>query len=137
MSVAETLTRLRQLLSAMEMVSEAPAAKMIDSPVSGSKSEGRVPRSAGDSLVDEWLTLLNALCQAGELNLEWYKHRPPGKNLDKIDRQKRILSAYEGHPPIFVAFVEGVSEDHVRRLRRRNNLRIENGLPHLSGEEDK
>lgn len=136
MSIAQTLTRLKQLLAAMEMVSEAPAAKMIDSPVSGSKSEGRAPRSAGEALIDEWLTLLNALCQAGELNLEWYKHRPPGKNLDKIDRQQRILTAYEGHPPIFVAFVEGVSEDHVRRLRRRANLRIENGLPYVSEKAD-
>lgn len=127
MSKAQTLTRLSQLLIEMEMISEATTAHFTDAPRGISKPGSKPPRGQGESMLDEWLRIINALCEAGELNLEWHSHGKPNPTIDRVDRQRRILTAYEGRSAVFAAFVEGCSEDHVRRLRKQHNRRIEDG----------
>ncbi|GEM_PF-4370577 len=109
------LMRLGAVLAGMAVVSEAPAGAELDH-IQG--SETGLPAGVGvddPTLLDEWLGIMSRVCDVAEVELERRRGRvgPVGR---AEDQDERIRHLWRGHPPRFVAFVEDVSEKHVRRL---------------------
>lgn len=121
----QLIRRVGKLLVDMEMVSEAPSQRASDEGViSSSKAGATPPPGTGqedDRLITEWLDMFERLCFAGERALR--RHRGSDRNtvlLSKEERSRRILAYPKQMSPTFVAFVEGVTESHVRQLRGKD-----------------
>ena len=86
--------------------------------VSGSKPESRAPRSL-DPLAVEWAQRTEKLIAGLEVAVEQARAGIRSTSRSDHGRDRRIARDYEGHVPTFVAFVEGVTEKHVRNVRAR------------------
>jgi len=99
----------------MAMVSEAPAGADLDH-IQG--SESGLPAGVGsgeESLLDEWLQILSRVADVMEVEVERRRGRtgPIGR---AENQDERIRHLWRGHSPRFVAYVEDISEAHVRKL---------------------
>lgn len=121
----ELVRRIGQLLIDMEMTSEAPSQNSSDEgTISRSKAGTTEPPGAwqiDERLVAEWIGMFERLCYAGERALRRYVGQERTVvMLSKEERSARILAYPKDISPTFVAFVEGVTESHVRQLRGKD-----------------
>jgi len=124
-SPGELVRRIAQLLMDMEMTSEAPSQQSSDEgTISRSKAGTTEPPGTwqiDDRLVAEWIGMFERLCYAGERALRRYAGQERTVvMLSKEERSARILAYPRDISPTFVAFVEGVTESHVRQLRAKD-----------------
>jgi hypothetical protein len=118
-------------LAEMSVLANAPAAKPLDAPfIKGGKASSGAPRDFGDDLHSEWSEKFQRLAEAARIALKRaqgdraYKARG---SQSKEDRDKRILQFHEGDDARFVAYVENLSEDHIRKVRREHDRLPHNG----------
>ena len=119
------------LLAEMSVLACAPAARPLDAPfIKGGKASGGSPRDFGDNLEDEWREKFERLAEAARIELKRAQgdraYRARGSQ-SKEERDKRILQFHEGDDARFVAYVENLSEDHIRKVRRENDRLPHNG----------
>ena len=109
------LTKLGNALAAFATISEAPAGAELDH-IAG--SESGLPAGVGsgeESLLDEWLARLNRIAEV--MTVEAERHKGKAGPVGRAEAQdERIRHLWRGHSPRFVAYVENLSEAHVRKL---------------------
>jgi hypothetical protein len=115
------------ILAQMRMLAHGPAARPMDAPfIKGGKAEGNAPRGYGDDLFSEWFQIVERVKEAANLALNRAKQREIAPK-SKEDRDRRILQFHEGDDALFVAYVMGLSEDHIRKVRREADRLPNNG----------
>jgi hypothetical protein len=134
-------TQIRQLIAEMELLSNAPAAKLQSNP-GHSKPTSKAPTMDGPALADIWTVrfaqhndnplALHRLLLAGRAALELRRHGAPSLH-DTIESEDFILTAYEGVDAETVALIESergalCRPAYVIWLRRRND-RNDRGHP--------
>jgi hypothetical protein len=134
-------TQIRQLIAEMELLSNAPAAKLQSNP-GHSKPTSKAPTMDGPALADIWTVRFaqhndNPLALAppparGRAALELRRHGAPSLH-DTIESEDFILTAYEGVDAETVALIESergalCRPAYVIWLRRRND-RNDRGHP--------
>lgn len=119
------------LLAEMSVLAHAPAARSLDAPyITGGKASSGAPRDHGENLHDEWAEKFTRLAEAARIELRRAQgdraFRARGSQ-SKEERDKRILQFHEGDDARFVAYVENLSEDHIRKVRREHDRLPHNG----------
>jgi hypothetical protein len=122
---------LDDILAKMRVLAHGPAARPLDAPfIKGGKSTGGAPRDFGETLHEEWEPIARKMVEAARIALlrgqgdRTYRTRgQPSKE----ERDKRILNFYEGSDARYVAYVEDIPEQSVRKLRRDHDLRPHDG----------
>ena len=115
------------ILAQMRMLAHGPAARPMDAPfIKGGKATSGEPREFGDDLYSEWLGIVERVTEAASMALNRAKQREIAPK-SKEDRDRRILQFHEGDDALFVAYVMGLSEDHIRKVRREADRLPHNG----------
>ena len=119
------------ILAEMSVLASAPASRPLDAPfIKGGKASGSAPRDFGEDLHTEWVQTFERLAEAARLELKRAQgdrtFRARGSQ-SKEERDRRILQFHEGDDAKFVAYVENLSEDHIRKVRRDNDRLPHNG----------
>lgn len=140
MSGESFAVRIQRLLVAMQLLPDAGAIDysrvQIGKPKGGHGSHAK--RSApprADSLALDWDRRFSRLVRLAEQELSDYKtgkRRPDGSET-RASRDRRLAS-YVDEAPSFVAYVEDMSTEGVRKWRQRNNRDPESGrrLPKIN-----
>ena len=110
------------ILAEMSVLASAPASRPLDAPfIKGGKASGSAPRDFGESLHEEWTEVFVRMAEAAKIALlraQGHRAFRTRGRPSKEDRDKRILEFHEGQEARFVAYVEDVPEQSVRKLRR-------------------
>lgn len=142
---------IRRILAEMSVISEAPGASFILSGVTGTKKKTVSPtlRDGDEPLLDKWAPRfadpanahrLPTLILLAQRELTQRKHRSPtpigehGEREDSWERDSRIVEWYADVPADEASIIESASGTHcsaanIRKVRRRNDLDAERGLP--------
>jgi len=109
------LQKLGNALAEFATISEAPAGADLDH-IQG--SETGLPAGVGsgeESLLDEWLGRLNRIAEV--MTVEAERHKGRAGPVGRAEAQDlRIQTLWRGESPRYIAFVEDVSEQYVRKL---------------------
>jgi hypothetical protein len=119
--VTELLARVRRALTQLELISEAPASKPLDSDrVRGGDTSGDMPTEQR-SLLDRHVAWLQEWVIRAEHDCERQKFRPPNAPKGETPAQfaERIVREHEGRHDLWVAKHERASRSYIRQIRQR------------------
>lgn len=110
--VARTVT----VVTDLELISEAPAAKPHDSAGRSAAGSSQPPRVEG--ILDRQLERLEEWVVAAEFERDRHRFRPPSREPESTEQwSARVLRAYEGVHDLDVAKRENVSRAYIRKIR--------------------
>lgn len=128
--------RVDRALAKLALCSEVAAVDMTRDHVSSSPAPSGKPAGESRTPAVVWAERLERFCEAAERFVHEYQHgaTQPGfrhrSEADALAHMRQHIREYEGHDPVYVAFMEGLmSDDPVRRARHDAGLDRATGFP--------